>query len=105
MELQKTRRHPNEVLSLEKMVGERIDSGKILQKVLLHPRGLSQSSIRLFHQRCKTDVVYIDATGSIIQKKKGKPAPFYIYVLVVRHPIKGASPVPVATYVTTPPLL
>ncbi|CAM4566181.1 unnamed protein product [Leuciscus chuanchicus] len=99
----KNRRHPNEVLSLEKMVEERIDSGKILQKVLLHPRGVmlwSQRSIRLFHQRCKTDVVYIDATGSIIQKKKGKSAPFYIYELVVRHPIKGASPVPVATYVT-----
>ncbi len=99
----KARRHLNEILSLQKMVEERTDSEKILQKVLLHPRGVmlwSQSSIRLFHQRCKTDVVYIDATGSIIQKAKGKSSPFYIYELVVRHPIKGSSPVPVATYVT-----
>ncbi len=99
----KARRHLNEILSLQKMVEERTDSEKILQKVLLHPRGVmlwSQSSIRLFHQRCKTDVVCIDATGSIIQKAKGKSSPFYIYELVVRHPIKGSSPVPVATYVT-----
>ncbi|KAL1250775.1 hypothetical protein QQF64_018571 [Cirrhinus molitorella] len=99
----KARRDQNEILSLQKMVEERIDSEKILQKVLLHPRGVmlwSQRSIRLFHQRCKTDVVYIDATGSIIQKGKGKSAPFYVYELVVRHPNKGASPVPVATFVT-----
>lgn len=96
-------RHHNEVLSLQKMVEERTDSEKVLQKVLLHPRGVmlwSQDSIRLFHQRCKTDVVYIDATGSIIQKGKGRSAPFYVYELVVRHPKKGASPVPVAIYVT-----
>ncbi len=88
----KARRHLNEILCLQKMVEERTDSEKILQKVLLHPRGVmlwSQSLIRLFHQRYKTDVVYIDATGSIIQKAKGKSGPFYIYELVVRHPINA----------------
>lgn len=55
----------------------------------------SNKTIHLFHQRSKEDIVYLDATGSIVKK-----APFYIYELVVRNPLKGCSPVPVATYVT-----
>ncbi|KAK7130483.1 hypothetical protein R3I93_019973 [Phoxinus phoxinus] len=86
------------------MVEEKTDEdNEVLQKVLLHPKGVmlwSKNTIRLFHQRCRDDIVYIDATGSIVQKARGKSAPFYVYELVVRHPIKGSSPIPVATYVT-----
>jgi len=100
----KCRRHTNETLSLVKMVEEKTDEdNEVLQKVLLHPKGVmlwSKNTIRLFHRRCRDDIVYIDATGSIVQKAQGKTAPFYVYELVVRHPIKGSSPIPVATYVT-----
>lgn len=100
----KCRRHENEILSLEKMVEDKTDDeNEVLQKVLLHPRGVmlwSKNTIRLFHQRCRDDIVYLDATGSIVKKPQGKSAPFYVYELVVRNPTKGASPIPVATYVT-----
>ena len=104
MTRKKCRRHDNEILSLLKMVEEKTDEdNEVLQKVILHPKGVmlwSKNTIGLFHQRCRDDIVYIDATGSIVQKARGKSAPFYVYELVVRHPIKGSSPIPVATYVT-----
>ncbi len=43
--------------------------------------------------------MYLDATGSVIQKSAQSP-PYYVYELVVRNPSKGDSPLPVATYVT-----
>ena len=49
--------------------------------------------------RCKEDITYIDATGSIKRKEQGSP-PFYVYELVIRNPTKGKSPFPVATYLT-----
>lgn len=47
------------------------------------------------------NIVYLDATGSIIQKAEGQTPPVYVHEMVVRHPYKGSSPVPVATYVTS----
>lgn len=41
----------------------------------------------LTKERCQEDIVYLDATGSIIKKEKGSP-PFYVYELVVRNPQK-----------------
>ncbi|KAI4793843.1 hypothetical protein KUCAC02_032457, partial [Chaenocephalus aceratus] len=49
---------------------------------------------------CREDIVYVDATGSIVKIAKGKTSPFYVYEMVVRNPFKGSSPVPVATYIT-----
>ncbi len=43
--------------------------------------------------------MYLDATGSVIQKSAQNP-PYYVYELVVRNPSRGASPLPVASYVT-----
>lgn len=98
------RRHKNESLSLSKMVEEKTDEpDEVLQKVLLHPKGVmlwSKRSIRIFHKRSKEDIVYLDATGSILKKAKDSEGPFYVYELVVRNPKKGSSPFPVATYVT-----
>ena len=71
--------------------------------MIQHPKGVilwSLVTIQLFAERAKEDIVYVDATGSIIKKEKGESAPFYIYEIVVRHPLKGRSPVPVATFVT-----
>lgn len=58
-------------------------------------------TLNIFFARCKEDIVYLDATGSNIRKQKGQTTPFYIYELLVRHPKKGCSPLPVATYVTS----
>lgn len=81
------------------MVEERTDQwDEVLQKVLLLPKDVmlwSQASMPIFHQRSKEDIVYLDATVSIVNtsKKKSK-GPFYVYELVVRHPKKGSSPFP-----------
>lgn len=74
----------------------------VLQKVMLHPKGVflwSSKSIEIFQSRCREDLVYLDATGSIMKKRKCLP-PFCIYELVVRNPWKTCSPLPVATYLT-----
>lgn len=60
----------------------------------------SNERIAVFHKRCKEDIVYLDATGSIVKKNRQNPGPFYVYKLVVRNPNKGSSPFPAATYVT-----
>lgn len=69
---------------------------------MLHPKGVqlwSSRSIDIYQERCQEDIVYLDATGSIIKKEKSSP-PFYVYELVVRNPQKNSSPLPVATYLT-----
>lgn len=69
----------------------------------MHPKGVmlwSKKTMSVFHKHCKTDIVYLDATGSIVQKDSASSAPYYVYELVVRNPEKGASPLPVALYVT-----
>lgn len=101
----KDRKHKNETLSLQMMVEEKRDEpDEVIQKVILHPKGVmlwSKKSIDIFYQRCKEDIIYLDATGSIVKKSKQHgTSPFYIYELVVRNPNKGSSPFPAATYVT-----
>lgn len=76
---------------------------EVLQKVLLHPKGVmpwSKPSISIFHKRSQEDIVYLDATGSTLKRSENSEGPFYVYELVVRNPKKGSSPFPVATYVT-----
>lgn len=48
----------------------------------------------------KRDIVYLHATGSIVQRPSASSAPFYVYELVVGNPSKGASPLPLATNLT-----
>ncbi len=69
----------------------------------MHPKGVmlwSNKTLSVFYKRCKNDIVYLDATGSVIKKSTAESPPYYVYELVVRNPSKGASPLPVATYVT-----
>nr|XP_046226495.1 uncharacterized protein LOC124049206 [Scatophagus argus] len=98
-----SRQHNNEILSLQIMLGKKRKSpDEVLQKVFLHPKGVmlwSLRSIDVFQERCREDIVYLDATGSIKKKEKDCP-PFYVYELVVRSPKKNSSPLPVATYLT-----
>ncbi|XP_039456745.1 uncharacterized protein LOC120433856 [Oreochromis aureus] len=99
-----SRADPNELMSLQKIIQQYQDTEKdVLQKILMHPKGImlwSKKTLSVFHQRCKEDIVYFDATGSIIRKESAGRPPYYVYELVVRNPSKGASPLPVATYVT-----
>ncbi|XP_049330090.1 uncharacterized protein LOC111193479 [Astyanax mexicanus] len=99
----KSRQHSNEIRSLQIMVEQKTNGpDEVLQKVFLHPKGVMLWSIRgieIFQDRCREDIVYLDATGSIKKKEKGSP-PFYVYEVVVRNPQKGSSPLPVATYLT-----
>ncbi len=59
----------------------------------------SRKTLSVFYKRSKEDIVYLDATGSVIQKS-AQNLPYYVYELVVRNPSRGASPLPVASYVT-----
>lgn len=99
----KTRQHSNKFLSLQIMIGKKSNTAdEVLQKVFLHPKGVllwSQRGIEIYQERCREDIIYLDATGSIKKKEKGSP-PFYVHELVVRNPQKGSSPLPVATYLT-----
>lgn len=99
----KSRLHHNEIMSLQLMVANKKNNPEdVLQKVMLHPKGVflwSSKSIEIFQSRCREDIVYLDATGSIMKKRKGLP-PFCVYELVVRNPRKTCSPLPVATYLT-----
>ncbi|XP_039657009.1 uncharacterized protein LOC120559388 [Perca fluviatilis] len=99
----RSRQHSNEVISLQIMLDQKKGSpDEVLQKVMLHPKGVllwSRRGIEIYQERCQEDIVYLDATGSIMRKQKGSP-PFYVYELVVRNPHKNSSPLPVATYLT-----
>ncbi|XP_026118826.1 uncharacterized protein LOC113098063 [Carassius auratus] len=98
------RPHSNELLSLQMLINEKKGSdNEVLQRVMMHPKGImmwSKKTLSVFYKRCKEDIVYLDATGSIIQKGSSTSPPYYVYELVVRNPSKGASPLPVATYLT-----
>ena len=95
----------NEFMALEIMRNEGLGDGNtvvngVVQGISVFPTSVilfSEKSLRIAGQRSKTDILYIDATGSIIQTRE---KPFYVYEICVRHPIKGRPPFAVATYVT-----
>ena len=59
----------------------------------------SDVQLRLYTELCKKDIIYLDATGSIIKRSSNKKD-FQLYTLLVRNPYKGSSSLPVATYLT-----
>lgn len=74
-----------------------------LQRITRLPSGImlwSEDSLRIYRERSKTDVVYIDATGSVLASDRPSKRPFYIYEVVVRHPLKGNAPFAVASFVS-----
>lgn len=101
-ERKKARPNSNEILSLQQIVNDqRGTDSDVLQRIILVPKGVmlwSRRTLYKFHERCKEDIVYIDATGSIIRRDNNKT--FYVYELVIRNPTKGGSPLPIATFLT-----
>ncbi|XP_026012681.1 uncharacterized protein LOC113015007 isoform X3 [Astatotilapia calliptera] len=100
----KQRPHLNEMTSLQILIDRQQGlPNEVLQRVLLHPKGImlwSTKTLSVFYQRCKEDIVYFDATGSIISKDNASANPYYVYEVIVRNPFKGSSPLPTATFVT-----
>ena len=66
-----------------------------LKIVLLH-----ESLIRLYHGIAPRDIVYFDATGSVVQKMSCYKRILY-YALCVRHPFGKTPPLPVAEFISS----
>ena len=60
----------------------------------------TDAQIKFFVDVCKRDIIYLDATGSVM-KKSGEQKDFQIYTLLGRHPNEGGPALPIATSVTT----
>jgi len=71
-----------------------------LQMILSRPRGInlfSESTVRIYHSLTRTDIVYVDATGSVLLGDKC----CYAYEIVVRHPNQWNPPLAVTSYFAT----
>ena len=58
----------------------------------------TEDQVRLSHELAGKDVSYIDATGTIVRNHNDKRVLYYAVVL--RHPVQGNPPLPVAEMVT-----
>lgn len=74
--------HSNELKSLQKMIEQQHGTdNEVLQRVMMHPKGImlwSRKTLSVFYQRCKEDIVYLDATGSVIRKESAESRPYYV---------------------------
>jgi hypothetical protein len=59
----------------------------------------NENQVRLWHGRCKNDISYLDATGTLVANHGGKRVLYY--ALVIRHPVEGEPSLPVAEMVTS----
>ena len=60
----------------------------------------TEGSLRWYHESCKRDYIFTDATGGLFSKISGYKRLLF-YTLVVRHPFPGNPPIPVAEYITS----
>ena len=58
----------------------------------------TENQVRLWHGRCKNDISYLDATGTLVTDHGGKRVLYY--ALVIRHPVEGEPSLPVVEMVT-----
>ena len=68
--------------------------------ILSRSRGiilLRESTVRIYHSLARTDIVYVDATGSVLLGDKS----WYAHKIVIRHPNQGNPPLAVALYFAT----
>jgi len=71
-----------------------------LQMILSRPRGIVlfiESTVRIYHSPARSDIIYVDATGSVLLGNKS----CCVYEIVVRHPNQGNPPLAVASYFAT----
>ena len=72
-----------------------------LQVTIFDPPGLmmwSEETLSIYRKLSAVDVVYVDATGSII---KDPQKTYYLYEIVMRHPVKGKSPLAVGSFLSS----
>ncbi len=75
-------------------------------KGFIHGFGLSplyvyfflESSVRMWHDLCQKQVVFIDATGGLVEKQNSKELLYY--EIIFKHPIPGLAAIPVAGMIT-----
>ena len=60
----------------------------------------TDAQIKVYGEICRRDIIYFDATGSIM-KKSASEKDFQVYTLLVRHPNEGGPTLPVASSITT----
>ena len=60
----------------------------------------TDAQIKVYGEICRRDIIYFDATGSIM-KKSASEKDFQVYTLLVRHPNEGGPALPVASSITT----
>ena len=60
----------------------------------------TEGSLRWYHESCKRDYIFTNATGGFFSKISGYKRLLF-YTLVVRHPFPGNPPIPVAEYITS----
>ena len=59
----------------------------------------NEASVRLFHDLCKHDIIYWDATGKMIHSAYAKKKLLY-YEMTARHPKKGSISAPLSVMVS-----
>ena len=60
----------------------------------------TEGTVRIFHQLCRKDILYIDATGSFVNKAKSFKRIFN-YCLALRHPLRKAPPLPLLEFISS----
>jgi hypothetical protein len=60
----------------------------------------SESGIRIWHELCKTSVVFFDATGTVVEKSKNNSKEILYYELVFQNKLGGSSCIPVAGFLS-----
>ena len=78
------------------------DNQDCIRRITTHEHGVmmySLGQIKAYRDLSSKDIVYFDATGSIIRHKEGE-IDFQIYTLLVRNPYEGGIALPVASYIT-----
>ena len=93
------------LLELKKETTEQGSKVKgLLHCIKIHPPCVmlwTEATTKVFHELGKHDIVYLDATGSIMQKTgELTDKQYYLYELVVRHPVRSKLCLPVASMMT-----
>ena len=63
----------------------------------------NDASVRLYHEMAKHCPLFCDATGTIVSVPNVgcNKVTVYYYALVVKHPVNGKAPIPVAELITS----
>ena len=61
---------------------------------------MDQPMVMLYHQTVRNDILFIDATGSVVRQPRYLKKILY-YACVIRHPYNLSPPVPVAEFISS----